>query len=346
MKITQEMERLKKRFSLLENQNVQFKNLLDSAIEVTKQSVPRAEIHKDETTFLNETIRLIEAEKAKLQYDLVDLKQYEREDITSNIKALEKENADMREVIKSLSKEFQNALKDIQQLKLEHSEFKFLLTQPESNANWLKTILQLDNSLLENANIPLMEQRYGLQQKIYKLEKKKTELLNVIDDISSPTNSKDLPAEKSVVVDTLYEHINDESKKEYEDLYIKVLDLEQERSTLLSQLQLVLESSRKEIAGEYVQLQKKIREIEIEKGGLKFKLKIIGPSKDTPETSEDVLNQVEDTIDKEKKSENEAVENILNAFTNSESQVNMYRGLGKGKSKGVTRKVSDTCIIA
>ncbi|KAG5893769.1 hypothetical protein JTB14_005436 [Gonioctena quinquepunctata] len=349
MTIENEIERLMKRITLLENQNARFKNLLDSALEVTKQSVSRTQIQKDETEFLEETIKLIEDEKTQMQNDLELISSSENEEILINMKKLENENVDLQKKVDLLLSQVHKHSKDMELLKREHSEFKFLLTQPESNPQWLKDILQLDNATTETTGLSLMEERYKLQRKIVSLERKKTELLTAIEDIGKP-ETRQTPTQnfKSDLEKALFKAIDDVAKREYENLHLKVLDLEKERSQLLNELQAVLDSSKNEIASEYCKLQRKILEIETEKAELKLALESMGGS---PEKDEELTGEVKEVKGKvsigNSAEENAELDKILNAFSNQLSQINIPEAIEREsmKSKKLFKTGFTGCTI-
>lgn len=311
MKIENEIEKLVKRVSLLETQNSRFKTLLDSALEVTHQSLSGTNIQKDENEFLQETIKLIEDEKVRMQEDLDLLSTSETDGFFYYVKQLENDNLELRKKIDVLLHQVQKQTKDIDQLRIEHLEFKFLLTQPNSNSEWLKNIIMIDNNLSGTEAASLMEQRFRLQRKIANLEQKKTELLHVIDN-NDYQKHEDVETPKSVVKadleQTLFKAIDDVARKKYHDLHSKVVELEKERSQLLNNLQDVLDQSRKAIADEYVELQKKILEIESKKAELQLNLKCMNEN-------EEIKRKIKSRVVTDNE-EIAAIDAILNAFTN------------------------------
>lgn len=304
MKIENEIEKLVKRVSLLETQNCRFRNLLDSARELTKQSLSATSIHKDENEFLQETIKLIQDEKIRMQEDLELLSTSENEGIFYYIKHLENDSLELRRKVDLLLNQVQKQTKEIDQLKTEHMEFKFLLTQPNSNAEWLKNIITIDNNISGSEGAALIDQRYKLQTKIVNLEHKKAELITVIENMDrQKLENSPRPVVKADLEHAMFKAIDDVAKKKYHDLHLNVLDLEKERTQLLNNLQDVLDESRKEIADEYLILQKKILEIESQKKEIQHSLRLI-------HRNEEIRNKFKDDEDKL------AIEKILNAFTN------------------------------
>lgn len=311
MKIENEIEKLVKRVNLLETQNSRFKNLLDSALELTQQSLSGTEIHKDENEFLQETIRLIEDEKARMQEDLDLLSTSENEGFFYYVKQLENDNVELRKKVDVLLSLVQKQTKDIDQLKIEHMEFKFLLTQPNSNSEWLKNIIMIDNHISGSDGTSLMEQRFKLQRKIVNFEEKKAELLTVIDKMDFQ-KQQEIESPKSVVKadleQALFRAIDDVAKKKYHDVHLKVFELEKERSQLLNDLQEVLDQSRKAIADEYSELQRKILEIESKKAELQLSMKCMQENEEVKKKFKArVVTDNEEIV---------ALDTILNAFTN------------------------------
>lgn len=314
MKIENEIEKLVKRVSLIETQNSRFKNLLDSALEVTKQSLSGTSIQRDESGFLQETIKLIEDEKGRMQEDLDILTSTETDGIFYFVKQLEADSVELRKKIEVLINHAQKQSKDIDQLKTEHMEFKFLLTQPNSNTEWLKDVIRIDNHLSGSGGAILLKERFNLQKKIVNLENKKTELLTAIEKMDQQkTHEAESP--KSVIradlERSLFKAIDEAARKKYEDLHLKVLNLEKERSQLLTNLQDVLDKSRKEIADEYGELQKKILDIEAERAELNLNLKFL-------HDNEELRIKLKDTIGNDNE-EKLAIDKILNAFSNKAS---------------------------
>lgn len=290
MKIENEIVKTKKRITLLETQNASFRKLLESAAEITDKS----DFEQDESKFWQETIQLIENEKLKLQEDL-NLLSATEDEISLLIKKLENENLELRKKVEVLLEQTKLHKKEMEKIKSEHTEIKFLLSRPDTNKEWFKTILQFDDSLKSNFNASLLEERHNLQRKVMDLEKKKYELLNTIEEITHPENSKKTSSAniKSDLEIALFKAIDEVAKREFESLHLKVVDLERERSSLLSQLQAVLDNSRKKIAEEYCKLQTKILEIEKEKGKLTSKVSI---SVINPTVSDEELNHILDAF--------------------------------------------------
>lgn len=311
MKIENEIEKLVKRVSLLETQNSRFRNLLDSALEVTKQSLSDASIQKDENEFLQETIRLIEDEKVRMQEDLELLSSSETEGIFFYVKHLENDSLELRKKVDLLLNQIQKQTREIDQLKMEHMEFKFLLTQPNSNTEWLKSIIRIDSRISGSAGASLLEERFKLQKKIVNLEQKKTELLSAIDNMDKQKRVEVLSPKTAVKADlehAVFKAIDDVAKKKYQDLHFKVLDLEKERSQLLNDLQNVLDHSRTEIANEYCELQRKILEIESERKELQLNLNFM-------QENERIRQKLKETVATDD-DEKLAIDKILNAFAN------------------------------
>lgn len=296
MKIENEIEKTRKRISLLENQNARFKKLLESAVEVTKKSISKTDLQEDDGQFWQDTIKLIENEKLKLQEDLILLSATEDE-LTLTIKKLETENLELQKKVEVLLQQTKFHEKEMEKMKTEHSEIRFLLSRPDSNAEWFKKILQLDDGLTPNSSCTaLVSERQKLQRKIMNLEKKKQELLSAIEDITSPENARQVTSAniKSDLEKALFKAIDEVAKREFDSLHLKVLDLEKERSDLLSQLQAVLDDSRKKIAEEYCKLQMKILEIEKEKLNLALSPKIY--TSVTPTESDEQVNHILDAF--------------------------------------------------
>lgn len=243
MEIQNEIVKTRKRIELLVHQNEKFKSLLDRALSVTKNTSSKS------TAFERECLEIIEEESVHLKDDLSNLTLEEDPNLLRKIESLERLLKVQRD--------------EIETLKAEHAEIKFLLLHPESrNSEWLKNILELDNDVTETTS--LVEERFRLQRKILNLEKKKAELLLAINDAAIP--------------DTITHFINNEEEDEdqlteYEDLRFKMLNLEDERSRLLNDLQCVLDRSRQQIAKEYNHLQSKIVEMELKKSSVKLSLK-------------------------------------------------------------------------
>lgn len=245
MEIQNEIVKTQKRVDLLVHQNEKFRNLLDRALTVTKSTSSKS------TAFERECLEIIEEESAHLKDDLSSLSVEEEPDKLRKIESLERLLKVQRD--------------EIETLKAEHAEIKFLLLHPESrNSEWLKNILELDDDVTEANNTSLVEERFRLQRKILNLEKKKAELLLAINDAAIPDN----------ITHFIDKDVEDEDQlTEYEDLRFKMLNLEDERSRLLNDLQCVLNRSRKQIAKEYNHLQSKIVEMELKKSSLKLSLK-------------------------------------------------------------------------
>lgn len=251
MEIQNEIIKTKGRVDLLERQNGKFKTLLEKALVVTKKCSSKSTAC--ESLFLQESIEIIERETENLKYDL-------------NCLSIEEDSSGRRSrtgTVDSVEGLLQIQQKEIDSLKAEHAEIKFLLLHPESrNTEWLKNILELENDVSQT-NVSLVEERFRLQRKILNLEKKKAELLLAINDAAIPINIG------SSLHQGLSETSNDEDElSQYEDLRFRMLNLEDERSRLLNDLQCVLNRSRKEIAEEYNNLQAKILQVEQEKASL------------------------------------------------------------------------------
>lgn len=246
MEIQNEIVKTRKRVDLLVHQNEKFKNLLDRALTVTKSTSSKS------TAFEKECLEIIEEESEHLKDDLSNL-------------TLEGEPSNLLAKIESLERLLKVQRGEIETLKAEHAEIKFLLLHPESrNSEWLKNILELDDDVTEANNSSLVEERFRLQRKILNLEKKKAELLLAINDAAIPDN----------ITHFINKDVEDEDQlTEYEDLRFKMLNLEDDRSRLLNDLQGVLDRSRKQIAREYNHLQSKIVEMELKKSSLKLSLK-------------------------------------------------------------------------
>lgn len=312
MKIENEIEKLVKRVTLLETQNIRFKSLLDSALEVTKHSISGTNIQNDESEFLQQTIKLIEDEKQRMQEDMNLISSSENDSLVFNVKHLESDTLELQKKVDVLVNHTQKQSKEIDQLKTELAEIKFLIIQPNSNSHLLKNILLLDNAVADNANASLVHERYKLQKKIVTLERKKTELMIAIEDMNSNVKRKGMATIfKNKLEKALFKAIDDVANREYENLHVKVLDLEKEREKLLNELQNVLDSSRKEIANEYCKLQKKILEIETEKAELQLTLKTLDKTEEMLE-----INNFSHTSIPNADEENIKIENILQAFSN------------------------------
>ncbi|CAH1964775.1 unnamed protein product [Acanthoscelides obtectus] len=309
MKFEDELEKLRERVNSLESQNIKFKYLLDSALDITNKSETGSDV-EIETQFLQDAIKLIEDEKNKMQEDLEQLVSEENETVFTKFKQLENENIELRKKVDLLVNLVSSLIKDMEQLKREYSEFKFLLTQPNVNAKLLKNILQLNNTFAEGTGQhALVRQRYFLQRKIVNLESKKTELLGAIENSKSCSSRKSVSdVIKSDLKKAIFRAINGVAKKEFENLFEKVLELEKERSKLLSHLKVVLDKSKKEIASEYYKLQQKILDIETEKAALRKTLTTLR------EEEADIASnsKKEMTPEDERK-----IDEILNAFSNS-----------------------------
>ncbi|CAG9855909.1 unnamed protein product [Phyllotreta striolata] len=335
MKIENEIVKLSTRIELLESQNARFKNLLNSALDISKPALVSNDL-KSEARFLEETIKIIEDEKAQLQEDLLHFKKSESDGLLVMIKELEAENSELKKKVHLLLDEARRTSKDVSQLKMEHVEFKFLLTQPESNADWLKTILNLDNSVAENVNSSLMEQRYKLQHRIFTLERNKMELLNALEDIqeSDAPSSRLSPKHKREVERIVYRAVEVVAKKEYEHLYSKISELEQERSNLLNELQQVLERSRKQIADEYRQLQRQILEIEHETTEIHSVNTVSNQGNHDRRLEYHLMNELNDgeSFTDSDGTEEEVVDKILNAFVNPPAQPSIREAIRRENS--------------
>lgn len=311
MKIENEIEKLSKRVTLIETQNSRFKYLLDSALQVTKQSLCETNLQTDENEFLQETIRLIEDEKLRMQEELDLLSSSGTEGVFYFIKHLENDNLELRKKVELLLNQLQKSMKEIDQLKIEHTEFKFLLSQPNSNTEWLKNIINLDSHMISGGEgAHLLEERLKLQRKVTNFEQKKLDLITALENMDID-KSKDSPRKASLkanLENILFTTIDDDAKKRYHDLQIKLLKLEKTRSQLLSDLQNVLDESRKALADEYSELQKKILEIESKKATEKKKVKCM-------KEKERIGNKLKERVaaDDEEKL---VIDTILNAFSN------------------------------
>lgn len=293
MKIENEVERTKKRITLLETQNARFRKLLESAAEVTSKANSTTNLVQDESKFWQETIELIENEKVKLQEDL-HLLSAPQDEISLAIKKLETENWQLQKKVDVLLEQIKLQEKQMEKMKTEHAEIKFLLSGRDTNAAWFKKIWQLDDTLQSNSSVPLLEERHKLQRKVLNLEKKKYELLNAIEEIIRPESSTkaDGASIKSDLEKALFNAIDEVAKREFESLHLKALDLEKERSDLLTELQVILDSSRRKIAEEYCKLQLKILEIERERfTSSKLSISVINPT-----VSDEELNHVLDAF--------------------------------------------------
>nr|CAH7722923.1 unnamed protein product [Callosobruchus chinensis] len=316
MKFGDELEKLRERVNLLDSQNIKFKHLLDSALDITNKSEAGCDV-ETETQFLQEAIKLIEDEKNKMQEDLEELVSAENETVYTKMKQLENDNIELRKKVDLLVNLVGNQAKDMERLKREYSEFKFLLTEPNVNAQWLKNILQLNNTFAEGTGQHgLVRQRHLLQRKIVNLESKKTELLIANESITKPGPSKKsvTDAIKSDLEKAIFKAIDTVAKKEFENLFEKVLKLEKERSKLLGQLKVVLDKSKKEIASEYYKLQQKILDIETEKAALQKTMNTLGSEEG--ELQHKNSGKQEMTPEYEQK-----ISEILNAFSNSSFNV-------------------------
>lgn len=178
------------------------------------------------------------------------------------------------------------------------------------------------------------------------MERKKTELLHAIEDITSPQSNSPQPSpnNRKEIERVVFNAIDTVAKREYESLYTKVLELEQERTTLLSELQIVLERSRKQIADEYSNLQKKILEIETEKAELRLTLNSLNSNRED-KAEYTMIDEMSD-IGSPTNDENEALDKILNAFSNSPSQMNIHEAIRRENSKfRLIRTGIESCTI-
>lgn len=312
MKIENEIEKLIKRVTLLETQNSRFKNLLDSAVELTNQCGTSE--RKDEHEFLQETIQLIEDEKVRMEEDLDLLSSTENEGILYYIKHMENDCLELRRKVNLLLKQIQKQTTELDQLKIEQMEFKFLLTHKDSDHDLLKNIISIDTNVSGTDRAFLLDERQKLQRRIVNLESKKSEFLTALENMDKQTQiqSEPLLMEKCDLEHALFKAIDDVAKKKYQELHLKVLNLEKVRSQLLNDLQSVLDQSRREIADEYSELQKKIQEIESKKAELQLKLKINCQN-------EEMKRKLKERVATDEE-EKQAIDDILNAFTNRVTQ--------------------------
>lgn len=316
MQIENETEVSRKRIKLLENQNARFKSLLESVLAVTNPTPSKSNLLRDEHQFLEDTIKLIEDEKQKMQEELEMLTASKTISTENQLKKMESENLELRKKVEVLLTHAKKQTKEIQQLKAEQSEFKFLLTQPNVDTRWLRNILQLD-TLTKNTSLPLVQERHKLQNRIITLERRKTELLLAIEDVSKSNISDEQSKEfiKTNIERCVSKALDEAEEKEFEELQEKVNSLEIERSELLNQLQTVLDNSRNEIASEYCKLQQKILEIETHKAEILLKLKSVDNDSDLSKRSSTKFTQIEAN----------QIDNVLSAFTNISNTLTMRR---------------------
>ncbi|KAF7264805.1 hypothetical protein GWI33_022335 [Rhynchophorus ferrugineus] len=225
MEIQNEIIKTRARIDHLHRQNETFRDLLEKAQSLGGKAEESDAI---ENEFTQESLSVIEKIKENLKCELKSLSS--QSNISIEI---------LLEKLQNLENISNAQDKEIECLKCEQAEIKFLLSHPEANRKqWLQDIINFQS----------------------RSERKKAELIIAIKNASIPENCNNI---KTEIKQVTFEGTDHNSMMErYEDLRFQMLNLEDERFKLLQELQYILEDSRKQIAEEYNNLQKKIAAVE------------------------------------------------------------------------------------
>ncbi|KAF7264799.1 hypothetical protein GWI33_022340 [Rhynchophorus ferrugineus] len=255
MEIQNEIIKTRARIDHLHRQNETFRDLLEKARSLGGKAEESDAI---ENEFTQESLSAIEKIKENLKCELKSLSS--QSNISIEI---------LLEKLQNLENISNAQDKEIECLKCEQAEIKFLLSHPEANRKqWLQDIINFQS----------------------RSERKKAELIIAIKNASIPENCNNI---KTEIKQVTFEGTDHNSVMErYEDLRFQMLNLEDERFKLLQELQYILEDSRKQIAEEYNNLQKKISAVE----GGSVSLHQLSNASSNQDINEDELQNILDSF--------------------------------------------------
>lgn len=288
-----------RRIQQLNIQNANFRRLLQLTGELSIRKTLGLTRLRDEAHFIKQTLLFLENEKEKIKCEkepVVDpnsknflqtlINKIPQGDIAKKIQKLEADNIDMRKKLIVLLEKNKMDSSSMDELRKDHETLKKLLFD-STNLNFVG-ILQVPGEFIRVPrllHIDVAKQKiknYILGRLATKTEEVKKEVkLNEATQCETDSESLYASDSRSEFRELQYElaHL----KKQVEGDYHKslassiesdvpeaslILELEQERTGLLNQLQMVLEESTKQIADEYCKLQDKISMLEREKNQL------------------------------------------------------------------------------
>lgn len=303
----------------MKKQNAHFKDLLRETIETTKNTSKNNLVQQD-ANYFQQAILLLEYEKKELQKDVQfftpDPSQSDFHiNATNRVDDIMEQNKKLRLKLEAILKETKKENTEIEHLQREQMQLlRIFHENDEQKMKKLKNLFNVDDERMLSKK--LFKERMKLHKKLCHLKVNKVKLLNEIQELTQNDREEDNVPDKAWKSELVVKK-SEKVCPDFEVLKGKIAELEDERTGLLNQLQIVLEQSRNEIYERYCNLLKIMTKLELERFNVKHNLNMI-PLQQNTENKNNLIRKYSNISNRWNSSECNCINIINSAYSTQE----------------------------